>query len=184
MNFNNAGFLSGASIVSYLLEKSRVCRQGEQERSFHIFYQLLTAATPEQKNNWSLTEPKDFNFLNKSGCYTVKNINDTEEYKDTLKALEIMAFSKTEIEQLLAIVAGILHLGNLSFAASFGEGSAIDSKEVLSIVAKVLGVDAEKLDQGLCRPRIHAGNEYVPTHLNVEKAQYSAEALAKALYHR
>jgi myosin heavy subunit len=72
----------------------------------------------------------------------------------------------------------------LHFAASFGEGSSIDSKEALDAAANILGVDVTKLDQGLCKPRIRAGNEYVPTHLNPEKAAYSAEALAKALYHR
>lgn len=37
---------------------------------------------------------------------------------------------------------------------------------------------------GLCKPRIKAGNEFVQTHINVEKASYSREALSKALYHR
>ncbi len=77
-----------------------------------------------------------------------------------------------------------MQLGNLNFAPSFGEGSAIDNRDVLEHACSILGVDSQKLDQALCKPRIRAGNEYVPTHLNPEKAAYSGEALSKALYHR
>lgn len=108
MNFNQAGFLSGASIVSYLLEKSRVIRQGEKERGFHIFYQLIAGATPDQKNNLSLKDPNSYQYLNKSGCTTVHNIDDSAEYKDLLKALEIMAFTKEEVDSVMAMIAGTI----------------------------------------------------------------------------
>lgn len=68
IQFNAAGFIAGASIISYLLEKSRVVRQAPNERSFHIFYQLLSGANPELKKKLLLTQPQDFEFLNKNNC--------------------------------------------------------------------------------------------------------------------
>src|SRR6476660_1172510 len=62
IQFNAAGFISGASIVSYLLEKSRVVRQAKNERSFHIFYQLLSGASNDQKKAFYLDKAEKYEF--------------------------------------------------------------------------------------------------------------------------
>lgn len=119
IHFNTAGFIAGASIVSYLLEKSRVVRQSKMERTFHIFYQLLYGAKPELKKLLYLEKPEKYEFINQSGCFTIPNVDDSKEFEATVKAMDIMNFNDEEKEDIFRIISGILYLGNLKFETRF-----------------------------------------------------------------
>lgn len=51
--FSPDGSIAGANIDWYLLEKSRVVVRSAEERSFHVFYQLLSGADKDLKGMFS-----------------------------------------------------------------------------------------------------------------------------------
>ncbi|KAM4796151.1 LOW QUALITY PROTEIN: unconventional myosin-VIIa [Rhinophrynus dorsalis] len=63
IHFNKKGAIEGAKIEQYLLEKSRVCRQAQDERNYHVFYCMLKGMSPEQKKRLGLGKATDYNYL-------------------------------------------------------------------------------------------------------------------------
>ena len=68
VHFDEAGHASGASIVTYLLEKSRLVAASKGERSYHCFYQLLAGATETERAECALLPPTEFASLARTGC--------------------------------------------------------------------------------------------------------------------
>lgn len=58
IDFDVAGRVTGASISTYLLERSRVVSINSPERSYHIFYQLCAGASPEQRKRYRYELPR------------------------------------------------------------------------------------------------------------------------------
>lgn len=74
---SQSGDISSANILTYLLEKSRVCALAENERSFHIFYQMLASPELCAKYQLNSSNPADYGFLkSKSDTYTINGVND------------------------------------------------------------------------------------------------------------
>jgi myosin heavy subunit len=89
INFSCGGgkfTLIGANITQYLLEKSRVVGQAEDERNYHIFYQMCA------DESTGLGCAEDFSYLNQSGCTEIEGVDDLEEFHMTKNAYEALNF--------------------------------------------------------------------------------------------
>lgn len=69
LQFKQNGSLIGAVIDTYLLEKIRLVHQSPGERNFHIFYEMLAAATEDEREDYFLQDftIDDFKLTNQSG---------------------------------------------------------------------------------------------------------------------
>jgi len=182
LQFTSGGQVAGASIRQYLLEKNRVVFQNKGERSFHIFYQVTNGMTnADDRKKFLMDKPEKFKFLSNSGCSTVNGIDDSEEFKATKHAMDLMNVSPADQESFFKVVCGILWLGNIKFESN-KDLAEVRDKTPVNNAAKLLDVDPAGLETSLIKPRIKAGTEIVSTHLTAEKADYSRNALAKALY--
>ena len=85
--------IKGAVITNYLLEKSRIIAQSSNERDYHYFYMLLTQASKEILDSLGLiSDPKKYEYVSKSGCYTAPTWNDKECYQEVVEAFQVGFF--------------------------------------------------------------------------------------------
>ncbi|ORX79474.1 hypothetical protein BCR32DRAFT_205566 [Anaeromyces robustus] len=184
LQFDNNGNPSGGKINTYLLEKSRVVTQQANERNFHIFYQLLNGAEPALREKLKLKESaKYYKYLNE----TPDDIDDTNIDKDSLNkiinTMNSIGISYDDQYTLLEGIAAILHLGNIQFEVD--EGGTTPGSKIVNNAAELLGINPNDLATALISRSIndYAGKtKKIIVPLDVEKAEFSRDALAKALY--
>ncbi|XP_076837392.1 unconventional myosin-X [Brachyhypopomus gauderio] len=180
LHFSQRGNIQGGKIVDYLLEKNRVVRQNPGERNYHIFYALLAGTSAEQREAFSLLPAEQFHYLSQSGCVRDHTINDTQTFQEVLNALRTMQFGEENIREVLRLLAGILHLGNIEFLTA--GGAQVSSKSALSSAAELLGLDCAQLAEVLTHRSMILRGEEISTPLTVEQAGDSRDSMAMALY--
>ncbi|KAG8124103.1 hypothetical protein E2320_019505 [Naja naja] len=141
IHFNEKNSVVGGFVSHYLLEKSRICVQGPEERNYHIFYRLCAGAPENIREKLYLSSPDNFRYLNR-GCTRYFATKETDkqilqnrkspEYqrsgslKDPLLddhgdfnrmciAMKKIGLNDEEKLDLFRVVAGVLHLGNIDF---------------------------------------------------------------------
>ncbi|KAL4420012.1 hypothetical protein ABPG75_007110 [Micractinium tetrahymenae] len=188
IDFDASGRVSGASIATYLLERSRVVSIKAPERSYHIFYQLCAGASEEQRQELGLAGgAPSFRYLNCSDVYTLTDVDDAEEFRHTLEAMRIVGLQQRHVDVVLRTVAGVLHLGNVDFTINSSDEAAVagpDSLAALETAARLLGVSDVGLEAALTTRAIDARGERIVKKLDAVAAAESRDALAKTLYAR
>lgn len=88
IQFTRSGNLMGASIEVYLLEKVRLLNQAPGERNYHVFYEILSGATAEDREKYFLgdSQAEDFMMTSGSGTYDRRDgVKDYDTYDDLRK---------------------------------------------------------------------------------------------------
>nr|XP_014432675.2 myosin-1B-like [Pelodiscus sinensis] len=185
IHFGTTGKLASADIETYLLEKSRVTFQLKAERSYHIFYQIMSNKKPELIEMLLITtNPYDFPFVSQ-GEITVASIDDQEELMATDSAIDILGFTAEEKTAIYKLTGAVMHYGNMKFKQKQREEQAEpDGTEVADKAAYLMGLNSADLLKALCYPRVKVGNEYVTKGQTVQQVHNSVGALAKAVYEK
>jgi myosin heavy subunit len=77
---------------------------------------------------WNLQSAQDYTYLNQSGCFTVNDIKDGEEFRHTRKAMSVVGMTEDEQKNLFRVVAIVLHLGNVTLKEEGSERSAVSAR--------------------------------------------------------
>ncbi|XP_040924063.1 LOW QUALITY PROTEIN: unconventional myosin-X [Betta splendens] len=180
LHFSQKGNIQGGRIVDYLLEKNRVVRQNPGERNYHVFYALLAGTNNHQREAFGLSQPDSYHYLRQSGCFADKTINDKGTFQDVLSAMRTMQFTEENIGEILRLLAGILHAGNIEFMTA--GGAQVSSKSALSQTSDLLGLNSDQLAEVLTHRSMILRGEEISTPLTVEQAVDSRDSMAMALY--
>lgn len=173
--------LVGASVQTYLLEKTRVTCQPAGERNFHVFYQMMKGATDEQRKEWKMPQDQCFAWL--------PNLEKTIEedcFDETVEAMVHLGIHAERQQQIFRILAGILQLGNVSFSSSTDESQPCNlgeqSKDFLQRAAELLCVPAAELQTCLRVRTLKAGKQNVLKPCSQAECSVRRDCLAKLIY--
>lgn len=101
-----------------------------------------------------------------------------------MQALKTIEMTDDEQRELIEIVASVLQLGNVTFGEDeLGKATVYENEAILA-VAKVLGIDSDKLKHSLTHRTIDAKGDMVTSPLDRDMSFYARDALAKAVYAR
>nr|XP_010298932.1 PREDICTED: unconventional myosin-VIIa [Balearica regulorum gibbericeps] len=187
IHFNKRGAIEGAKIEQYLLEKSRVCRQAQDERNYHVFYCMLRGMTMEQKKKLGLGKATDYNYLAMGNCTTCDGRDDSKEYANIRSAMKVLMFTDTENWEISKLLAAILHMGNLQYEArTYDNLDACEVVQSASLItaASLLEVDPQDVMNCLTSRTIITRGETVSTPLSMEQALDVRDAFVKGIYGR
>ncbi|KAJ8413749.1 hypothetical protein AAFF_G00082560 [Aldrovandia affinis] len=185
IHFATTGKLASADIETYLLEKSRVTFQLSAERSYHIFYQIMSNRKPELIETLLITtNPYDYPFVCQ-GEISVASIVDCDELMATDSAIDILGFTGEEKIGIYKLTGAVMHHGNMRFKQKQREEQAEpDGTEVADKIAYLLGLNSADVLKALCYPRVKVGNEFVTKGQTVQQVYNSIGALAKSIYEK
>ncbi|NXP77347.1 MYH3 protein, partial [Ramphastos sulfuratus] len=183
IHFGTSGKLASGDIETYLLEKSRVTFQLKAERSYHIFYQILSNKKPELLELLLITaNPYDYPFISQ-GEISVASIDDREELTATDAAIHTLGFSPSERVGIYKVTGAILHHGNMRFKQKPREEQAEPAgTEEADKAAYLMGLNSADLLKALCYPRVKVGNEYVMKGQTVDQVHQAVNAISKSVY--
>ncbi|WKX89898.1 hypothetical protein Q1695_009049 [Nippostrongylus brasiliensis] len=177
----------GGKVTNFLLEKSRVVRQNQGDRNFHIFYQLCAGADKNIRTTLGIGDLDYYNYLNHSGVYKAPETDDAKEFQNTLHAMKVVGINEETQLEILKMVSAILHIGNITFVED-NNFAAVEAPDFLQYPAYLLGLTTESIQQKLTARKMESKwgtkTERIDVTLNVEQASYTRDAWVKAIHAR
>jgi myosin-5 len=182
--------ICGATIRTYLLEKVRLVHQTEGERNYHCFYELINGCDDSKMAELGLDSVWHFNYTNQSSVDVRHDgVDDAAQYTALLSALDVLGFSEFEKNNILKVVAAVLHLGNLEFSVKESKTGEDDGSMLADAClfhadhcCELLGIEKDLLQKALCEKVIRTPEKLFEKMLSVDEAEQSRDALAKSVY--
>jgi myosin heavy subunit len=199
--------LVGATVLTYLLEKTRVVYHHAGERSYHIFYDMLGGGCATQHSELGLKNfrPKSFSYMRDSDGYedeefgsnnNMLGTGDPNVFKAIVKSMDVIGISTKQRLEIWKYLAGILHVGN----AEIGEADTVEglkaniknddepnkglgsSKQCVDRAAKLFGLESSALSDLFMVKKTKVMGDVVTIRLLGSEANFRRDAVSRFLY--
>nr|PVC49561.1 myosin [Theileria orientalis] len=185
LNVLQEGGIVGGVMSSYMLEISRVEFQNENERNFHLFYQVLRGLSRTELESYGYMEMKEYHYLNQSNCYDVPGIDDVKDFGRVLAQLNKL-FEPELLANFFQIISGILLCGNVEFEeeSRLGVDSAakISNEALFRKLTELFGLDYTATEKAIVEKVIRIQENTIESAVTTAVAQVNIRALSKDLY--
>ncbi|XP_074466992.1 unconventional myosin-Va isoform X1 [Sebastes fasciatus] len=183
IGFDTRYRIIGANMRTYLLEKSRVVFQADEERNYHIFYQLCASSHLPEFKNLRLSSANDFLYTRQGRSPVIDGVDDTKELSTTRNAFTLLGVNESYQMGLFQVLAAILHLGNVEIKDRDSDSSVIPpNNRHLTAFCELVGVTYQDMSQWLCHRKLKTATEtYIKTIPRLQ-ATNARDALSKHIY--
>jgi len=180
--FQDTKRIVGGAIRTYLLEKSRVVNVACGERNFHVFYRLIAGASPKLLDELSLcNNVAEYRILKAGlGIHPMDKMN----FGNLQHSLQEMQLSEFEIHRVFAVIAAILHIGNIEYVeGELGQvGISEDTLVHHENASRLLQISSEALASLLCNRIVTVSGQVIQAQLNIKDSKHSRDGLLRAIY--
>lgn len=187
LHFNDRGRIASAKVLTYGLDKTRLIRLAHEERTYHIFYQLLAGATTEERDRLNIEDLTDYALLVSSGCYRLPSgpfSDDATSMTELRIAMKTLGFKPKHTSAIYSIIVAILLLGNIEFieGVSSEDTAHVANPVVLDQASRLLGVESDDLAQALTTKTSYVRKELYTVLLSPEQSAVQRDQLVRDLY--
>ncbi|KAJ8391648.1 hypothetical protein AAFF_G00087890 [Aldrovandia affinis] len=180
IGFDKRYHIIGANMRTYLLEKSRVA---EEERNYHIFYQLCASAHLPEFQHLKLGKADGFRFTNQGGDPVIDDVDDAHELSTTKHAFSMLGINESYQKEIFKVLASVLHLGNVEVKDSDADSSRIPpGNKNLTVFCDLMGVAYKDMSHWLCHKKLKTATETYIKPIPKLQAMNIRDALAKHIY--
>ncbi|KAI9714769.1 MAG: Myosin type-2 heavy chain 1 [Bogoriella megaspora] len=180
--FDKETEIIGARIRTYLLERSRLVFQPLKERNYHIFYQLIAGATDQEREQLGLQSVENYYYMNQGGSHIIDGVDDKAEFDATRQSLTTIGVDQGRQAQIFALLAALLHLGNVKITATRTDSSLGSDEPSLVQACELLGISAANFAKWTVKKQLITRGEKIMSNLTQQQATVVRDSVAKFIY--
>jgi myosin heavy subunit len=163
LQYSADGHLVGAHVQPSLLKKRALCRPARDQLGFKILFDLILGASTETlqvrqptlnhllanqfKKGLLLTDVKTFAYVSRNGYSVMNEAFHQAELGGVIESMSALGFSEDDQTNIFAVLAIVLHLGNVKWNFDNKSGTRLAAGGNESLISMLSMIDINCLER-------------------------------------